>query len=165
MKNITLLLGLTALLILNGCTETQEVIPVDDIIGEWTAVEGVTEISYQGMSAYDYAISQGALPDEANYWVGYLTRGHGDYIPFSIEFNEDGTYKSLSGKVGDLTGYENTGVWELSTDRKTLMVDDEEYWPVILDLNVSDLILQFNFDSEEYSQELMNYNITLTYSK
>ena len=55
-KKFTLCLGLAALFVLNSCTETEEIMPTDDINGKWTAVEGVTEISHQGMSAYDYAI-------------------------------------------------------------------------------------------------------------
>ncbi len=135
---------------------------LDPILGKWTATEGVTEISYQGMSAYDYWISQGATPEEAAYTVGYQTRGHGDYIPFSIDFKPDGTYMSLSGAVGDQTGYENTGTWELSADRKTLSFFDMEV--AVLTSTENALSLQFVFDSDEYSQELMTYKITLTYT-
>ena len=162
----TLLAVLSILLFISCSDEPEIVIPVDDIVGKWTAIAGVTEISYQGMSAYDYWLSQGATPEEAEAQVGYQTRGHGDYVPFSFEFKEDGTYKVILGKVGDTTGVENTGVWELSADRKTLMIDDNEsFWPGILQLTAGDFILQFVFDSAEYSQELMTYDITLTYTK
>ncbi len=160
----TLLLGLTVVLFFTNCSPEPEIfIQPDDIIGKWTAIEGTTEISYQGMSAYDYAVSQGSSHEEATLWVGYLTRGHGDYIPFSIEFKADGTLNSLSGAVGDDTGYPNEGIWKLSDNRKLLTFSGLDV--AVITLTDSDLVLQFVFDSDEYSQELMTYDITLIYIK
>lgn len=143
----------------------QEVIPEpDEFIGTWTATEATTIITYQGMSAYDYWVSQGATPEEATYQVGYQTRGHGDYIPFSIEFKEDGTYNSLSGAVGDVTGSPNDGTWELSDDRKTIIFDGFEV--PVLTLSKSTFSIQLLFDSNEYSMDAeMTYDVTINYTK
>ena len=158
-----------AVITLNACEEKgQEVTPVpDEIIGTWTATEATTIITYQGMSAYDYWISQGLTPDEATYQVGYQTRGHGDYIPIIIEFKTDGTFNTLMGAVGDNPGSPLTGTWEgtwdLNADRTILTLDDFDM-PILV-LSKNELTIQLVFDSNEYTMEDMTYDITISYTK
>lgn len=161
-----LLISMIIILFFNACDKNnKEVAPTpDDIIGTWTATEATTVITYQGMSAYDYWISQGATPEEATYQVGYQTRGHGDYIPIIIEFKTDGTYSSQSGAVGDATGHPNNGTWKISNDKKTLTFFGIDI--PILTLSKNALTIQIVFDSNEYSMdEEMTYDITVSYSK
>jgi len=157
------ILGVATILATSSCSETEEVIPVDDIIGTWTATDVLVDITYNNLSAYDYWISQGATPEEATYQVGYQTRGFGTYIPITIEFLSDGTLTGISGTIGDETGSPFNSTWELSNDRKLLTLDGIE--GSVIMLNKTGLSFQLVFDSDEYSQELMTYAMTLTYIK
>ena len=158
-----IILILTMAFSITACEKEKVEIPVDDIIGTWTATDVSVDITFNNLSAYDYWISQGATPEEATYQVGYQTRGFGTYIPITIEFLSDGTLTGISGAIGDEAGSPFNGTWELSNDRKVLTLDGLE--GSVIALNKTDLSFQLVFDSDEYSQELMTYEMILIYIK
>ena len=160
-----MVLVLAILLVSSACNKsTEEVAPVDDIIGTWTAITVSTKISYNDLSAYDYLIGQGFTNEEANLQVNYQTSGFESYIPFSLTFKENGTYSLLSGSIGDKTGDSSEGTWVLSEDKTTLTIDTIDEIKIIT-LTTTELAFQLLFESDDYSPELMTYEITLTYEK
>ena len=167
-QNVIVLISIGLAVLLSGCKKAEEVeVPKDDIIGLWVGTSVTVDITYQGMSAYDYWISQGYTPDEAEWQVGHQARGFSTYTLIQLNFKENGILETLNGEIGDTDGYSHTLNWSLNENRDILTISGEGLTldAPILELTKSNLSFKLIFDSDEYSQELMTYGIVLTYER
>jgi hypothetical protein len=112
-----LFLSVACVLALNSCNKDDDPTPNDLIIGTWKVTNLDATITVNGLTFYNYLISQGLSASEAQLLSDQATAEYEDTGSGNIEIIKGGTYKTTD------SGNVDTGTWELTADGKTLTLD------------------------------------------
>lgn len=139
-----LFISVACVLALNSCNKDEDPTPNDLIIGTWKVTNIDATITVNGLTLYNYLISQGFSASEAQLASDQAAAEFEDIGSGNVEIIKGGTYKATDS--GDVS----TGTWELTADGKTLTLDkgtvDEQKYTVT-SLTSSKLSLSADLES------------------
>lgn len=150
---------IVALAMLASCGKDDEGDVKSDLVGSWkfSKIE-IIELSIDGKDFVEYFVEAFGLTEEeaaefeAEFEANF--QADADLGDITIEFKSDNTYVSSSPDEED-----ETGTWSLSSDGKTLTVDDQTF--KITSLTKTQLVATL---SEEETQEGVTIKIEVEYT-
>lgn len=121
-----------------------------DLVGIWTVTSSSFEITINNVDVIDYLMAAMELTEEeAEMFVDMFFSDMG--MTGTIEFKSDGTYITKS------DGETDTGTWKLSSDKKTLTMDDgtaDEVNATVVSLTSSKLVVEFTeSESDDWDED------------
>jgi hypothetical protein len=141
------LLMIPCLLLLTGCNKDEEdEITTSNIIGKWTISAVTFDIKIGEVSLIDYLIDQlGLTEEEADLYRSLIDSELDSEFEGTIEFKSNQTFNI------DIGGESDTGTWELSSDNKTLILDEGTEDETIAEVKIlTSTQLHLVFTTNEY---------------
>ena len=164
-RNISLII--IAGFILSACSKKNGT-STDNMVGTWTAGTGTFAAMVGDKTLSQYFVDVAGLSaTDAQQYNALFNQTMQASFAGSIQVKSDGTYTSTLGGTND------TGVWSLSSDGKTLTIDSSTDLPVtfnVVSLTSNKLHITFSeIESQDLNgdnvPETINVNIDITFTK
>lgn len=156
---------ISTLLFIAGCGEDPE--PAS-IVGKWELASAKPEVTVPGgVTLVDYLVGQGIPRAVAEEFEDEILSSDIEFIG-QIEFKDDGKYEGVDDTdPNDIEEF--VGTWELSSDRKTLVVDkntSSEITFEVTTLTGADLVLDLDMTDEVgFAPNTIEYHAILTFKR